>query len=123
MRCCDECDLLDTWNGWYNSFQGEVKTMAERKSYEREFKVEIARQVASGSRSARSMASEIGVHENTIYKWVKQYTDDPEQAFPGTGHMKPEEEELHRAKRRIRELEEEVQILKKFAAYMAKNDR
>ena len=37
--------------------------------------------------------------------------------------MKPEEEELHRAKRRIRELEEEVQILKKFAAYMAKNDR
>jgi transposase len=97
--------------------------MAERQSYEREFKVEIAKQVASGSRSARSMASEIGVHENTIYKWVKQYTDDPEQAFPGTGHMKPEEEELHRAKRRIRELEEEVQILKKFAAYMAKNDR
>lgn len=97
--------------------------MAERQRYEREFKVEIAKQVASGSRSARSMANEIGVHENTIYKWVKQYTDDPEQAFPGTGHMKPEEEELYRAKRRIRELEEEVQILKKFAAYMAKNDR
>lgn len=97
--------------------------MAERQMYEREFKVEIAKQVASGNRSARSMAKEIGVHENTIYKWVKQYTDDPEQAFPGTGHMKPEEEELHRAKRRIRELEEEVQILKKFAAYMAKNDR
>ena len=97
--------------------------MAERQTYEREFKVEIAKQVASGSRNARSMANEIGVHENTIYKWVKQYADDPEQAFPGTGHMKPEEEELHRAKRRIRELEEEVQILKKFAAYMAKNDR
>lgn len=97
--------------------------MAERQNYEREFKVEIAKQVASGSRSARNMASEIGVHENTIYKWVKQYTEDPEQAFPGTGHMKPEEEELYRAKRRIRELEEEVQILKKFAAYMAKNDR
>jgi transposase len=97
--------------------------MERRQKYERDFKIEIAKQVVSGNRSARSIASEIGVHENTIYKWVRQYSDDPEQAFPGTGHMKPEEEELHCAKRRIRELEEEVQILKKFAAYMAKNDR
>ena len=68
------------------------------------------------------MAREIGVHENTIYKWVKQYNEDHEQAFPGSGNMKPEEEEIYRAKRRIRELEEEVGILKKFAAYLAKND-
>lgn len=95
--------------------------MEKRPRHEREFKIEIAKQVANGNRSARSMANEIGVHENTIYKWVKQYTDDPEQAFPGAGHMKPEEEELYRAKRRIRELEEDVDILKKFAAYMAKN--
>ena len=96
--------------------------MEKRPRYERDFKIEIAKQAASGMRSVRSLASELGVHENTIYKWVKQYVDDPEQAFPGSGHMKPEEEELHRAKRRIRELEEEVQILKKFAAYLAKND-
>ena len=96
--------------------------MDKRRMYDREFKVEIVKQVLSGSRSYRSVASEIGVHENTIYKWVRQFHDDPEQAFPGSGNMKPEEEELHRAKRRIRELEEEVQILKKFAAYMAKND-
>ena len=96
--------------------------MKKHQRYEREFKIEIAKQVASGNRSARSMANEIGVHENTIYKWVTQFTSDPENAFPGSGHMKPEEEELHRAKRRIRELEEEVQILKKFAAYLAKND-
>jgi len=96
--------------------------MGKRPRYEREFKIEIARQVAEGKRSVRSMAGEIGVHENTIYKWVNQYKDDPDQAFPGSGHMKPEEEELYKAKRRIRELEEDVEILKKFAAYLAKND-
>lgn len=96
--------------------------MGKGTRYEREFKVEIAKQVVEGKRSASSMAREIGVHENTIYKWVKQYKADPEQAFPGSGNMKPEEEEIYRAKRRIRELEGEVEILKKFAAYMAKND-
>lgn len=95
--------------------------MANAHTYDREFKVEIAKQVASGKRGARSMALELGVHENTIYKWVQQYTDDPENAFPGIGHQKPEEEELRRAQRRIRELEEEVEILKKAAAYFAKN--
>jgi transposase len=96
--------------------------MEKRRMFEREFKVEIVKQVVAGDRSYRSVANEIGVHENTIYKWVRQFHDDPAQAFPGSGNMKPEEEELYRSKRRIRELEEEVQILKKFAAYMAKND-
>ena len=96
--------------------------MGRGKRYDREFKIEIAKQVTQGRRSASSMAREIGVHDNTIYKWVKQYKEDPEQAFPGSGNMKPEEEEIYRAKRRIRELEEEVDILKKFAAYLAKND-
>ena len=50
-----------------------------------------------------------------------KYRVDPENAFPGTGNMKPEEEELSKAKRRVRELEEEVDILKKATAYFAKN--
>jgi transposase len=95
--------------------------MANASKFDRQFKVEIARQVASGKRSARSMAQEIGVHENTIHKWVQQYTVDPEQAFPGSGNLKPEEEELRRAQRRIRELETEIEILKKAAAYFARN--
>lgn len=95
--------------------------MSKGVKFEREFKIEVAKQVAQGKRSARSMSREIGVHENTIYKWVQQYAEDPEQAFPGSGHMKPEEDELKRAQRRIKELEEDVEILKKAAAYFAKN--
>jgi transposase len=95
--------------------------MANAATFDREFKVEIAKQVASGKRSARSMARELGVHENTIRKWVQQYTDDPDNAFPGSGNLKPGEEELRRAQRRIRELELENEILKKAAAYFAKN--
>jgi len=95
--------------------------MANAATFDRDFKIEIAKQVASGKRSARSMARELGVHENTIRKWVQQYTDDPDNAFPGVGNLKPEEEELKRAQRRIHELEQEVEILKKATAYFAKN--
>jgi len=96
--------------------------MSKRKTrYDAAFKKEIAHLYLSRRRSAPSLATELGLHVNTIYKWGEQYRVDPEHAFPGTGHMKPDEEELARAKRRVRELEEEVEILKKAAAYFAKN--
>lgn len=97
--------------------------MSRGKHFDAEFKKDIAKLFKEGKRSASSLAAEIGVHENTIYKWAEAYTVDPENAFPGSGHMKPAEDELHRAQRRIRELEEEVEILKKAAAYFAKHSK
>jgi transposase len=95
----------------------------KKMRYDPEFKKEISQVYLGGSRTAPSLANELGVHVNTIYKWAEQYQSDPENAFPGSGHMKPDEEELARAKRRVRELEEEVEILKKAAAYFAKNSK
>jgi len=93
------------------------------KRYDATFKKEIAQVYLEGGRSASSLAEELGVHINTIYRWSEQYQKDPQNAFPGSGHMKPDEEDLARAKRRVRELETEVEILKKAAAYFAKNSR
>jgi transposase len=95
----------------------------QSKRYDATLKKEIAQIYLEKRRGASSLAAELGVHENTIYKWAEQYRNDPENAFPGSGHMKPDEEELARAKRRVRELETEVEILKKAAAYFAKNSR
>ena len=94
-----------------------------KRRYDAEFKKEIVKLYTSGSRGAQSLANEIGVHENTIYKWAEQLKGDPETAFPGIGHMKPEIDDMKRLERRIRELEEENAILKKAAAYFAKNSR
>ncbi len=91
--------------------------------YDANLKKEIAQVYLEGRRTAPSLATELGVHVNTIYKWGEQYRADPENAFPGSGYMKPDADELARAKRRVRELEEENEILKKAAAYFAKNSR
>jgi len=91
------------------------------KRYDAEFKKEIAQLYLSGSRTGPSLASELGVHPNTIYKWAEQLKQDPEDAFPGSGNLKPEDQAAKAAQKRIKELENEVAILKQAAAYFAKN--
>jgi transposase len=97
--------------------------MSRGKQFDREFKKDIAKLFQEGKRTASSLAAEVGVHENTIYKWADAFAADPDNAFPGSGNMKPAEDELRRAQRRIRELEEENDILKKAAAYFAKHSK
>jgi transposase len=93
------------------------------KHFDTEFKKEIVKLYIGGGRTCASLAQEVGVHENTVYKWVQQYTTDPEHAFPGSGNLKPDEDELRKSQRRVKELENEVAILKQAAVYFAKNSK
>ena len=47
-------------------------------------------------------------------------TADPHQAFPGNGVMKPEQAEMERLRKEVSKLKMERDILKKAAAYFAK---
>jgi transposase len=55
-----------------------------------------------------------------LRNWVKAYAADPAHAFPGQGRMKPEQLEIERLRREVRKLKAERDILKKAAAYFAK---
>jgi transposase len=46
---------------------------------------------------------------------------DPAQAFPGNGQMKPEQQEIERLRREVVKLKAERDILKKAAAYFARD--
>lgn len=48
----------------------EVSEMSEKKRYDAAFKKEIAQVYLDGRRTAPSLASELGLHVNTIYKWA-----------------------------------------------------
>ncbi len=51
---------------------------------------------------------------------VAALADDPQHAFPGQGQMKPEQLEIAQLKREVIKLKAERDILKKAAAYFAK---
>ena len=92
--------------------------------FNQEFKEQVVLQVLSGEKKASQLAREIGVHHTSIRDWVKTYQQHgPKNAFPGSGHGRGEEDELRKLRRENANLKEENEILKKAAAYFAKNLR
>ena len=92
----------------------------ERRKFTREFNLEAVKLVRERGVSAKQAARDLGVHENVLRKWVKDFAADPQHAFPGKGQMKPEQLEIERLRREVTRLKAERDILKKAAAYFAK---
>lgn len=92
----------------------------KRRKYEREFKLETVRLVIERGRSVAEVSRNLGVHENLIHKWKKQYIEDTEQAFPGKGHLRPRDEEFRCLKRELEDIREERDILKKALAIFSR---
>ena len=84
-----------------------------------EFSLELVKLIVEKGRSIPSVALDLGVHEKTLYKWVSDYKKDNENAFPGSGRLRPEDEIIRQLKRRVADLEQENAILKKAAAIFA----
>jgi transposase len=93
----------------------------QRRKFSREFKVEAVRLVRDRGVSVAQAARDLDVHENVLRKWVRDHDDDPGSAFPGHGVMKPEQQELERLRRENAKLKAERDILKKAAAYFARD--
>ena len=97
--------------------------MSSSSRFNKEFKEQTVNQLLSGERTISEIAKELGVHHTTIRDWVKSYKEAGTQAFPGSGHLKPDDEDLRKLRRENANLREENEILKKAAAYFAKNLR
>ena len=84
-----------------------------RRKFTQEFKLEAVRLLTAGNRSAAGLARDLGINSSLLYKWKRQLAEDPEAAFPGQGHLKPEEEELRRLRRELEDARQEISFLKK----------
>ena len=94
--------------------------MATRRLFSREFKLEAVKPVVERGLSMAQAAKDLKVHENVLRKWVREAKADPQHAFPGQGVMKPEMAELARLRKENAKLEMARDLLKKAAAYFAK---
>jgi transposase len=91
------------------------------KSYTKEFKQEAVRLMEASDRPAAEIAMELGIRRNQLYKWKEQLQSRGEQAFAGRGRPKREDQSALSSLRQENErLKEELEILKKAAAYFAR---
>ena len=86
--------------------------------YPAEFRVEAVRLLRSGVKSAPELAKDLGVSDQTLRNWLRQA--DRDRGRHHDGLTSEEREELRRLRRENRVLREEREILKKAAAWLAK---
>lgn len=97
--------------------------MKKRKCFTREFKLEAVRLLESGDKPPADLARELGVRRNQLYKWKEAIDQKGKDVFPGQGRRavaKTQAEEISRLKRELAQAKEDVEILKKAAAFFAK---
>ena len=93
-----------------------------RKKYSEEFKLDAVRLVLGG-RPAAQVARDLGINSGMLYQWKRQLLADGETAFPGNGKLAETdlEAENKRLRRELAQVKQDREILKKAAAYFAKN--
>ncbi len=92
----------------------------QRRKFSREFKLEAVRLVKDRGVAVAQAACDLDLHENVPRKWVREFATNRQHAFPGHGQMKPEQQEIDRLRKEVAKLKAERDILKKAAAYFAR---
>lgn len=93
---------------------------AERKTFTDEFKQAAVERMKQGDISVTALAFELGVRRNQLYKWEKVLESRiPGEAIRRRGRLPAaEESEVVRLRRELARAKEDLEILKKFDAYL-----
>lgn len=96
--------------------------MARRK-YTPEFKREAVRLASLPGLSQREAARQLGIHHNVLKGWVERFKKGAWSEKPGEELKSEQQRELERLRRENASLKTDLEILKKAAAYFAKESK
>ena len=89
-----------------------------RRSFTREFKAQAVKRLLDGGKGLSEVATELGVSTGQLSSWRAEHL--AAGSAEALAARKAEEAEVQRLKRENRRLEEEVEILRKAAAFFAR---
>ena len=94
-----------------------------RSRYPREFKIEVVRRIESGEKSLSEVCRELNLDRAYVSRWKAELSKKGEKAFPKKRREEPLNSEAAALRKEIERLKEENEILKKAAAYFARELR
>lgn len=90
----------------------------DRRQYDEEFKKRAVQLSYKPDRTVQSVVDSLGISQSMLYRWRQKYSEQGEKT-----EKTVQTEEVRLLRKRIAELEEENEILKKASAYFAKHQR
>ena len=92
----------------------------QRKKYTEEFKLSAVKMIVEEGRSVREVAQSLDVNETTLHSWKRLLA--PQDNVPAN-KLTSKDEEIRRLRRELANAKKDQEILKKAAAYFAKNQK
>lgn len=86
------------------------------KRYSSEFKRDAVALLRSSGRPIAQVAKELGISDMTLASWARELEKDAATL----AQEKADKQEEMRLRKRVKELEDEIEILKRFTAYWVK---
>jgi transposase len=91
-----------------------------RRKFSREFKIEAVRLVTDRGVAVVQAAGGLDVAESVLRRWMREMSAAPATAFPGNGQMWADLAGIAALKKEVACLRAERDILKKAAAFFAR---
>lgn len=91
-----------------------------RRKFSREFKIEAVRLVTDRGVAVAQAARDLDVAESVLRRWMRELKATPAAAFPGNGQMRSDLAEIAALKKEVARLRPGRDILKKAAAFFAR---
>ena len=94
-----------------------------RQNYPLEFKVSSAQLAVDSDQPIAQTARDLGINHNTLHNWIEKYSDSDQNNQKNMAGNANSFEEVKRLKKELSMVKQERDLLKKAAAYFAKESR
>ena len=91
-----------------------------RRKFSREFKIEAVKLVTERGVAVAQACRDLDLAESVLRRWMREASTAPVTAFPGNGQQRTELAKIAALKNVVAKLKAERDILKKAAAYFAR---
>ena len=92
-----------------------------KRHIDKEFKIEAVRLASEPGNTQTGIERDLGISQGIISRWKRELRKDGDQAFPGKGRLKLDDDEMRRLKRENDRLRRERDILKKAVAIFSED--
>jgi|SRR5687768_12099447 transposase len=95
----------------------------KQQKHNKEFKIETLELARTSDKTDSQLERELGLSPGSLYTWRKQQEREGEQAFPGKGRLKADDEYVRGLERELARVQQERDILKKALAIFTRSAR